>query len=126
MNPPEKDESGQPQMFLRWQAAKGKGATKKWVVPAMHEVVQEAVRRLVEIGQPARHAARSAFDCSGQPSEEEETTDLIKEFGGYYWPFLDEKKTLKAWDALCLHRENEFSRERAIRQGDLPGDFRTS
>lgn len=109
------DEHGQPQMFLRWQAVKGKGATKKWVVPAMHEVVQEAARRLVEIGEPARQAARSALDRSVQSPGGDEMTHLIKEFGGHYWPFLDAKKTLKAWDALCLHRENEFSRDRAIR-----------
>lgn len=111
----ETDQNGQPQMSLRWQAAKGKGATKKWVVPAMHEVVQEAVRRLVEIGEPARQAARSAFERPLQLAGVDEMTHLIKEFGGYYWPFLDAKKKLKAWDALCLHRENEFSRERAIR-----------
>ncbi|MBQ4854640.1 hypothetical protein IMW82_08155 [Rhodanobacter sp. B2A1Ga4] len=113
----ENDERGQPQMYLRWHAAKGKGAAKKWVVPAMHEVVQEAVRRLVEIGGPAREAARSAFDCLEQLSRGAETTNLLEEFGGLYWPFLNEKKTLKTWDALCLHRENEFSRERAIRPG---------
>lgn len=113
----ENDERGQPQMFLRWHAAKGKGATKKWVVPAMHEVVQEAVRRLVEIGVPAREAARSAFHYSEKLTEGEEVTHLLEEFRGLYWPFLDEKKTLKAWDALCLHRENEFNRERGIRLG---------
>lgn len=111
----ESDENGQPQMSLRWQAAKGKGATKKWVVPAMHEVVQEAVRRLVEIGEPARQAARSAFERPVQPAGVDEMAPLIKEFGGHYWPFLDAKKKLKAWDALCLHRGNEFSRDRAIR-----------
>ncbi|MBS0556680.1 MAG: hypothetical protein JSR27_04620 [Proteobacteria bacterium] len=61
----EPDEQGKPQMYLRWRAAKGKGAMKKWVVPAMHDVVQEAVRRLLEIGEPARVAARFAFDNPG-------------------------------------------------------------
>lgn len=111
----DKDDAGELQMFLRWHAAKGKGATKKWVVPAMHDVVKEAVRRLVEIGGPAREIARTAFEGSGPSLEEVSTSNLVKEFGGLYWPFLNEKKLLKAWDALCLHRENEFSREREIK-----------
>jgi len=111
----EADEGGKLQMFLRWHAVKGKGATKKWVVPAMHDVVQEAVRRLVEVGDPAREVAKTAFEGSAQLSREAGASNLIKEFGGFYWPFLDEKKVLKAWDALCLHRENEFNREREIK-----------
>ncbi|MFZ5655630.1 MAG: hypothetical protein ACOY37_00980 [Pseudomonadota bacterium] len=112
----EDDEFGQPQMYLRWQAAKGKGPTKKWVVPVMHEVVQEAVRRLTEVGGPAREAARSAFSSSGQPARDE-ASSLIEEFGGLYWPFLDERRAVEVWEALCLHRENEFSRDRAVRIG---------
>lgn len=108
----EADDVGESQMFLRWHAAKGKGATKKWVVPAMHDVVKEAVRRLIEIGGPAREAARKAFQRSVRPST---GAGLIQEFGGFYWPFVDNKKTVKAWDALCLHRESEFGREKAIR-----------
>ncbi len=108
------DETGELQMFLRWHAAKGKGATKKWVVPAMHDVVQEAVRRLIEIGGSAREAARIAFERSERSPGKEGASDSIEEFGGLYWPFMDEKKALKVWDALCLHRENEFSRERSV------------
>lgn len=119
----ENDERGQPQMFLRWRAAKGKGPTKKWVVPAMQEVVQEAVRRLAEIGGPAREAARRAFE-SGQVSHlEVELRDPVDKFCGFYWPYLDESKSLKTWDALCLHREYEFHRARCV-QGEswrLPG-----
>ncbi len=110
----EDDERGNPQMFLRWKAAKGKGATKKWVVPAMHEVVQEAVRRLAEISQPAREAALQAYTHSDRPSETEALNSIDK-CGGLHWPFLDKNKTLKFWDALCLHRENEFSPDRAVR-----------
>ncbi len=119
----DKDDAGELQMFLRWNAAKGKGATKKWVVPAMHDVVKEAVRRLVEIGDPARKAAKTAFEESGPSLGGVSTSDLINEFGGIYWPFLDERKTLKVWDALCLHRENEFSREREIKENSwrIPG-----
>lgn len=112
----EDDESGLPQMFLRWRAAKGKGATKKWVVPPMHEVVREAVQRLIEIGAPARKAARRAFESSQSSHLEDDVRDSVEKYGGFYWPCLDEEKTLKAWDALCLHRENEFNRNRATRE----------
>ena len=111
----EEDDDGNLQMFLRWNAAKGKGATRKWVVPVMHDVVKEAVRRLIEIGAPARELVRAAFEGSTSSSEDVGTSNLIKEFGGFYWPFLDEKRVLTTWSALCLHRENEFSREKEIR-----------
>lgn len=111
----EEDDDGNLQMFLRWNAAKGKGATKKWVVPVMHDVVKEAVRRLIEIGAPARELVRAAFEGSTSSSEDVGTSNLIKEFGGFYWPFLDEKRVLTTWSALCLHRENEFSRKKEIR-----------
>lgn len=62
----EADEAGVQQMYLRWQAAKGKGAMKKWVVQPMQDVVMEAVQRLIEIGTPAREAARFAFENPGR------------------------------------------------------------
>ena len=62
----EEDESGATQMFLRWRAAKGKGVTKKWIVPAMQDIVKAAVGRLLEISQPAREAARYSFDNPGR------------------------------------------------------------
>ena len=111
----EEDDDGNLQMFLRWTAAKGKGAMKKWVVPSMHDVVKEAVRRLIEIGAPAREVVRAAFEGSASSSEDFRASNLIKEFGGFHWPFLDEKRVLTTCSALCLHRENEFSREREIR-----------
>ena len=111
----EDDERGVPQMFLRWHAAKGKGATKKWVIPAMHDVVKEAVRRLVEVGEPARGVARKAFAHPSESWAGEDTSALVREFGRFYWPFISDKRTVNAWDALCLHRDNEFSREREIR-----------
>lgn len=112
----EKDDDGVLQMFLRWTAAKGKGGTKKWVVPVMHDVVKEAVRRLVEIGNPSREVAKIAFEGSASSPGEVGTSNLIKEFGGLFWPFLDEKRVLKTWNGLCLHRKNEFSRQKEIRQ----------
>lgn len=62
----EEDDLGKSQMFIRWHAAKGKGAMKKWVVPAMQGVVEEAVGRLREIGEPARKAAKFAYDHPGR------------------------------------------------------------
>ena len=62
----EEDGKGDQHMYLRWWAAKGKGATKKWIVPAMHSVVEEAVSRLFDIGAPARVAAKFAHDNPGK------------------------------------------------------------
>jgi len=109
----EDDDRGVSRMYLRWRAAKGKGATKKWIVPAMQEVVIEAVKRLVEISHPAREAARQAFEHPSKPSDSGVPKE-IEEYGGFYWPFVDASKTLKTWDALCLHRENEFNNLRAV------------
>lgn len=166
----EKDSQGDRQMFLRWRAAKGKGPMKKWVIPAMQGVVEEAVRRLTEIGESARSAAKFAFENPGKfmrhqgcasvdevPEDEPLTPeefcaamalrvppksravdgsprwnvfsetkwimDLLtdgsvtygkladyvhRSYCGYTWPFVDEAKSVPAWEALCLHRENEF------------------
>lgn len=62
----EADAAGEQQMYLRWRAAKGKGPMKKWVTPVMQDVVKEAVQRLIDIGTPAREAARFAFDHPGR------------------------------------------------------------
>lgn len=110
----EADGAGRLQMFLRWEAAKGKRATKKWVIPAMHDVVQEAVQRLTDIGKSAREVAKQAGGCIND-APDALGLDLVEEFGGSYWPYLDEKKVVKFGNALCLHRENEFNRERLIR-----------
>lgn len=174
----EPDQRGENQMYLRWRAAKGKGAMKKWVVPVMREVVQEAVRRLTEIGAPARAAAKFAFDNPGEfmphsdclidPSKEGDRALLPDEFCaaigmkcpgggrlldgspswvrlkfdkrlepfvrsgatsyrdlaryvlsahcGIYWPFIDEDRTVEVWQALCLHRVNEFHRDFAVKR----------
>lgn len=174
----EPDEHGEPQMYLRWWAAKGKGFTKKWIVPAMRDVVSEAIRRLTEIGAPARAAAKFAFEhpneflgdergskgriggveaelspeefCAamalGQGARLQRTgksirwntlaanvkwvADLVSSgpvtysrlaqyvrqtYCGPHWPFIDATRTVRAWDALCLHRENEFHLEFAVK-----------
>ena len=57
---------GERQMYLPCRAAKGGGATKKWVPSVMQDVVEEAVARLTRIGAPARAAARFAHDYPGR------------------------------------------------------------
>lgn len=171
----EPDNDGVPQMYLRWRAAKGKGATKKWVVPAMHDAVRESVRRLIEISELARAAARFAYENPGQflphagclvdpgavgdralgPDEfcsaiglksgrqrldgasswsgvkgDKKIARLIKDgkttflalasyvmetYAGAYWPCVDESEAVLAWDALCLHRQNEFHPDFAVK-----------
>lgn len=108
----EDDASGTPQMYLRWRAAKGKGATKKWIVPAMHEAVREAVERLVEIGAPAREAARRAFNDPDQTSSDPAG------FRGHgdHWPYIDEEETVEVWNALCIHRRYEFNSARSTQE----------
>jgi hypothetical protein len=174
----EPDERGEQQMYLRWWAAKGKGFTKKWIIPAMREVVLEAVRRLTEIGAPARAAARFAFDhpeaflgyehvteagkggpdatlspkefCDAMALDPKSAVqhrggrltwaaltfntkwiaELVKAgpvthcrlaayihqtYCGSDWPYIDARQDVHAWDALCLHRENELHREFSVK-----------
>lgn len=50
---------------VRWYGEKGFGYTIKWVPAAMEVMVRDAFRRLIEIGQPARDAARFSHDNPG-------------------------------------------------------------
>lgn len=175
----EADEQGTPQMHLRWRAAKGKGVMKKWVIPVMRDVVQEAVRRLLAISEPARTAARFAFENPGQfmfhpsclsnpfevkdrnlrldevtaamnifysryeegsdglptartlrhlskslrllykhdiaPSYRDLAEHVLASYGGPYWPYIDQARTVQAQDALCLHRIYEFHNELSVK-----------
>ncbi|MCU8004809.1 MULTISPECIES: hypothetical protein [Shewanella] len=47
---------------VRWYAEKGFGHTIKWVPEALEQTVIEAHRRLMEIGKPARDAAKFAYE----------------------------------------------------------------
>jgi hypothetical protein len=173
----EEDDQGERQMYLRWRAAKGKGPMKKWVIPAMHSVVEEAVCRLTEIGEPARAAAKFSYEnpgtfmrhdgCASASEVTEDEPLTPEEFGaamvirvndkcryadgsprwtvfsntkwimslvadgpvtytnlaayvrkfycGYHWPHVNEAKSVFAWEALCLHRENEFHADFSVR-----------
>lgn len=132
----EEDGRGGRQMYLRWWAAKGKGFTKKWVIPAMQDVVVEAVRRLKEVGAPARTAARFTFDqpraffghglAESAEGEAEISPDgfcaarerlvrhVPEEYRGRDWPFIDPEHAVHVWDALCLHRDKEFHRSSGV------------
>jgi hypothetical protein len=48
-----------------WFGEKGFGETLKWVPSGMESVVREAFNRLIEIGRPAREAAKLAYDHPG-------------------------------------------------------------
>jgi len=58
------DENGEikKKMFVRWFSEKGMGDNKKWVFGWFVEAVQEAFDTLIEISDPARLAAKFAFD----------------------------------------------------------------
>jgi len=47
---------------VKWYAEKGFGHTIKWVPKPLEQAVTDAHERLMKIGQPARDAARFAFD----------------------------------------------------------------
>ena len=52
-------------LAIRWYGEKGYGFTKKWVPELLREAVVDAYHRLVEIGAPARIAAKYAHDNPG-------------------------------------------------------------
>lgn len=49
-----------------WYGEKGFGESLKWVPREMESVVREAFERLIEIGGPAREAAKFAYENPGQ------------------------------------------------------------
>ncbi|MGI2122833.1 hypothetical protein ACRN9J_11675 [Shewanella baltica] len=54
------DEDGT--LGVRWYGEKGFGFTIKWVPKVLEETVIEAHKRLIEIGKPARDAAKFSYD----------------------------------------------------------------
>jgi len=58
-----KSENGS--LGVRWYGEKGFGDTIKWVPKDLENVVVEAHKRLVELGQPARDAAKFAYETPG-------------------------------------------------------------
>jgi len=48
--------------YISWIGEKGFGATRKWIPNDLIEPVKEAIQRLIEIGQPAREAAKFAYE----------------------------------------------------------------
>lgn len=53
-------------LYIRWYGKKGFGAYSKVVPKVLEPSVREAVRRLIDLGEPARRAARFAYDNPGQ------------------------------------------------------------
>lgn len=157
----DEESSGEKQMYLRWRAAKGGGAGKKWVPAVMQSVVEEAVARLTRIGAPARDAARFAYENPGRymlhaactTSENFGEEDVLEPaqvaaavgvkyqdahgwggvpatwarlhrdgpvtyrvladvstslYKGSHWPYINARKEVVAWNALCLVREFEY------------------
>ncbi len=51
---------------VRWYSQKGYGFTIKWVPKCLEEMVRQAFARLLEIGLPARKAARFAYENPGK------------------------------------------------------------
>jgi len=51
--------------YLSWNCEKGFGASRKWIPTHMVEPVKEAVARLIEIGGPARKAAKFCYENPG-------------------------------------------------------------
>lgn len=51
--------------YVSWESEKGFGATRKWVPSSLVQTVKEAVERLIEIGRPARKAAKFAYENPG-------------------------------------------------------------
>ncbi|WP_439258037.1 integrase [Lonepinella sp. BR2271] len=56
----EEDSVGNQQLGIKWQPAKNGKIGLKWVPSSMQEVIVEAVNRLINIGAPARTAAKFA------------------------------------------------------------------
>lgn len=52
-------------LAVKWYAVKGFGETLKWVPREMEVVVREAFKRLIDIGRPAREAAKFAYENPG-------------------------------------------------------------
>lgn len=73
----QKDDDGK--YFVSWHAGKGFGDTKKWVPTIMVDTVKEAFSRLLQIGEPARKAAKFAFDNPKMYMVDEDTLNS-KEF----------------------------------------------
>lgn len=67
----QRDDDGK--YFVSWHAGKGFGDTKKWVPTIMVDIVKEAFNRLLQIGEPARKAAKFAFDNPGKYMLDDET-----------------------------------------------------
>ena len=81
-------------LYIRWKAGKGGGLISKPVHPLIAPTVKEAVKRLIEIGEPARKAAKWAIekpsqfyrhdDCITSKEHDEDAPLTVAEFAAAF------------------------------------------
>lgn len=81
-------------LYIRWKAEKGGGFISKPVHPLIAPTVKEAVKRLIELGEPARKAAKWAIEkpdqfyrhdkCTTSKEHEEHTPLTVAEFAAAF------------------------------------------
>lgn len=52
-------------LYLMWHPAKGGDPVSKWVPNLLEDVIHQAIQRLIEISEPARKAAKFAYENPG-------------------------------------------------------------
>lgn len=98
--------------YVMWYSGKGFGDTKKWVPTVMVDIVKEAFNRLIEIGKPARAAAKYAFDNPGKFMRHEGCTTPV-DFG--------ENSPLSCQQFLnAMSRKDTELNGRKLNWGNLP------
>ena len=90
---------------VRWYANKGFGYTIKWVPKDLEETVLEAHRRLMKIGQPARKAAKFAYD---------NPNTFLRHKNCCTSKNLSENEKLNAYEFACAMNFSETTTDRLL------------
>lgn len=90
---------------VRWYANKGFGYTIKWVPKDLEETVLEAHRRLMKIGQPARQAAKFAYD---------NPNTFLRHKNCCTSKNLSENEKLNAYEFACAMNFSESTTDRLL------------
>lgn len=90
---------------IRWYSLKGFGHTIKWVPKDLEETVLEAHTRLMEIGQPAREAAKFAYDNPNTFFRHEECCTPLD---------FPECKELNAYEFACAMNFSEITTKKLL------------
>lgn len=90
---------------VRWYANKGFGYTVKWVPKDLEETVLEAHRRLMKIGQPARKAAKFAYD---------NPNTFLRHKNCCTSKNLSENEKLNAYEFACAMNFSEATTDRLL------------